>query len=157
MKKLLILTALCCCPLLSYGQTDGFMKLYEKYSGREGYTTVEMAGEMFRAINDADGTDSGAPGLNNVNRMIIIVAETGNKAFAEEVKAVLQSGEYATVSAVHDGSQSVEFFIRQEEGNTTEVVMNVYDGTEHIVMLLDGYDLNISQISRITGPGISIP
>ena len=37
------------------------MKLYEKYSGREGYTTVEMAGEMFRAINDADGTDSGAP------------------------------------------------------------------------------------------------
>ena len=26
MKKLLILTALCCCPLLSYGQTDGFMK-----------------------------------------------------------------------------------------------------------------------------------
>ena len=89
--------------------------------------------------------------------MIIIVAETGNKVFAEEVKAVLQSGEYATVSAVHDGSQSVEFFIRQEEGHTTEVVMNVYDGTEHIVMLLDGYDLNISQISRITGPGISIP
>ena len=67
MKKLLILTALCCCPLLSYGQTDGFMKLYEKYSGREGYTTVEMAGEMFRAINDADGTDSGAPGLNNTH------------------------------------------------------------------------------------------
>ena len=51
----------------------------------------------------------------------------------------------------------VEFFIRQEEGHTTEVVMNVYDGTEHIVMLLDGYDLNISQISRITGPDISIP
>lgn len=157
MKKLLILTALFYCPLLSYGQTDGFMKLYEKYSGREGYTTVEMAGEMFRAINAADGTDSGAPGLNNVNRMIIIVAENGNKAFAEEVKEALQSGEYTTVSAVHDGSQSVEFFIRQEEGHTTEVVMNVYDGTEHIVMLLDGYDLNISQISRITGPGISIP
>ena len=38
-----------------------------------------MAGEMFRAINDADGTDSGAPGLNNVNRMIIIVAETGQQ------------------------------------------------------------------------------
>ena len=42
MKKLLILTALCCCPLLSYGQTDGFMKLYEKYSGREGYTTAPI-------------------------------------------------------------------------------------------------------------------
>ena len=155
----MILTALCCCPLLSYGQTDGFMKLYEKYSGREGYTTVEMAGEMFRAINDADGTDSGAPGLNNVNRMIIIVAETGNKAFAEEVKAVLQSGEYATVSAVHDGSQSVEFFTSgRRRGHTTEVVMNVYDGTEHIVMLLDGYDLNISQnFPHHWGPGISIP
>ncbi len=151
MKKLLILTALLCGPLCSFGQDDGFRKLFEKYAGREGYTTVEMSGEMFRAINEVGSSDFH---FHNVNRLFIIVTEEeqeANEAFAGEVKQLLDREGYTPVSVVRDGEEYVEFFALTADGKTTELVMNAREGNgEHIVLLLSGSDLRIEQILRMT-------
>lgn len=158
MKTLLTLSFALWLPLLAFGQDDSFMRLYEKYSGRDGFTTVEMSGMMLRAFNAAGSDVSGIPALDNVDRLVIIISEGEDERFAEDVGRMLREGGYTSASIVRDGTQSVEFFIKEQDGLTAELILNVRDGHDaQVVMLLAGHDLSITQISGIAGAGIALP
>lgn len=148
MKNIALTVATLLLPLFSYAQSPGFMILYDKYTGRDGFTTIDMSGEMFRAVTSGN-TRTIEDG--EVERIIIIVAETDQDAFRSDVEQMFAAGEYDRVSTVRNGGQKVEFYLMKGDGNYREFLMNITGSTEHVIMLVTGNGLTINSVREITG------
>lgn len=152
MKNTALTIAILLLPLFSYAQSPRFTELYDKYTGRDGFTTIDMSGEMFRAVTSGN-TRSVEEG--DVERIIIIVAETDHDAFRRDVEQMFAAGEYERVSTVRNGGQKVEFYLMKGDGNYCEFLMNIAGPTEHVIMLVTGKGLTINSVREITGNAVA--
>lgn len=151
MKNIALSVAALLLPLLLSAQSPEFTALYDAYTGKEGFTTVDMSGDMFRAINSAALSQDDRC---DVSRIIIIVDETNSAQFRNDVKRLLDNGDYKKISTVRSGGENVEFYVMRGEGDYREFLMNTYGSTEHVVMLVTGDGLDIGTISNIAGSNV---
>lgn len=148
MKKIAFVIAAILLPLLSHAQEQGIVNLYEKYSGKDGFTTLDMSGEMFRAINSSS---SRKDGTNDISRIIIIVAETDSDSFRKDVDKMLSQAKFKRLSTVRSDGENVELYLNEGTGTYREFLMNTYGEDEHVVIFITGNNLNINTLSEITG------
>lgn len=138
-------------PMLAAAQSPGFSDFYQKYAGLSGYTTVEMSGAMFNAINASSSDSSkGESALSDqIDNMVIIVSEEYSAEFLKDVRDMLEKGKYTRFTSVRDGSNLVEFYVLQKNNKAHEFLMFVDDGSSSVVMTITGEDLNVQKISQM--------
>lgn len=148
MKKYILLFLLLSISLGAGAQSRSFRALSDKYSGKDGFTVVEMSGDMLKAINSSGKkSSSGNIPLNNISNMVIIVSEKNTSAFFDDVNAMLAKGGYSELSAVNSGGSSVSFYAMKSGGEITEILMLVCDGNDNVIMSVTGKGLSIDQIA----------
>ncbi len=152
MKRIIIAITLLMVPLALSAQTKSFREFSGKYSGRDGYTMIEMSGEMFKTIGGnvtvkSDDTDISSL-LKQIKNMVIIISENPSSGFAEDVQSMIKSGGYTSMAVISEGEQTSKFYVIQKNGKTSEFLMTVLGAGDNVIMSITGENLDVSQITQ---------
>lgn len=137
-------------------------KVFEKYSGQEGFTAVNFNKEMFQMFQQMDsGNDSSSMEFKKmVDQLTGLKVLVYHFDSVQIVKAVSVYNEFAgaypassfkELMTINEGRQAIKFMTRQDaKGTISELVMLMKDKDEVGVISLTGaIDLStVSQLSK---------
>ena len=146
--------------LLTMGQTTAVDKVFDKYSGKEGYTTVFISSFMFNMLNSLETDDpefdefkKATAGIKSIK---ILTQDGGNsEAFGAELLDMLPRSEYKEMMVVKDQDEDVLFLAREQDGKITEFLLIVSGGGEDALIAIQG-DIDLESISSIAA-GLDMP
>ena len=160
MKRIFIGGMLIMFTLLTMGQTSAVDKVFDKYSGKEGYTTVFISSFMFNMLNSLETDDpefdefkKATAGIQSIK---ILTQDGGDsEAFGAELLEMLPRSEYKEMMVVKDQDEDVLFLAREENGKITEFLLIVSGGGEDALIAIQG-DIDLESISSIAS-GLDMP
>lgn len=146
--------------LLATAQTSAVDKVFDKYSGKEGYTTVYISSFMFNMLNSLETDDpeynefkKATAGIKSIK---ILTQEGGNsEAFGAELLKMLPRSEYQEMMVVKDQDEDVLFLAREVGGKITEFLLIVSGSGEDVLIAIQG-DIDLESISKIAA-GLDMP
>jgi hypothetical protein len=160
MKRIAIGGILIMFSLCVSGQKSAVDKVFDKYSGKDGYTTVYISSFMFNMLNSLETDDpeynefkKATAGINSIK----ILTQDGGKseAFGAELLQMLPRSEYKEMMVVKDQDEDVQFLAREENGKITEFLLIVSGGGEDALIAITG-DIDLESISKIAS-GLDMP
>lgn len=142
------------------GQKSAVEKVFEKYSGKDGYTTVYISSFMFNMLNSLETDDpeynefkKATAGISSIK---ILTQEGGDsEAFGAELLEMLPRSEYQEMMVVKDQDEDVLFLAREEGGKITEFLLIVSGGGDDALIAITG-DIDLESISKIA-TGLDMP
>lgn len=146
--------------LFATGQNTAVDKVFDKYSGKEGYTTVYISSFMFNLLNSLETDDPEynefKKATSGINSIKILTQNGGNsKAFGAELLEMLPRSEYRELMMVKDQDEEVLFLAREKGGKITEFLLIVSGGDEDALIAIQG-DIDLESISSIAS-GLDMP
>ena len=146
--------------LFTMGQKSAVDKVFDKYSGKEGYTTVYISSFMFNMLNSLETDDpefdefkKATAGIQSIK---ILTQDGGeSEAFGAELLEMLPRSEYQEMMVVKDQDEDVLFLAREEGGKVTEFLLIVSGGGEDVLIAIQG-DIDLESISSIAS-GLDMP
>jgi len=140
-------------PAMLQAQT-AIDKLYEKYAGKKGFTSINISPEMFKmlASMDSEGNQEEQM-LSQLSGLKMLVYEPGNGPkvdFMADVKATVPMKDYAELMSVDSEGETVKFLVKKAPNNKiSEMLMIVFSEDETLVMSMTG-NLDMATISSIS-------
>ena len=160
MKRIFMGGMLIMLTLFATGQNSAVDKVFDKYSGKEGYTTVYISSFMFNLLNSLETDDpeynefkKATSGINSIK--ILTQDGDNSKAFGAELLKMLPRSEYKELMMVKDQDEEVLFLAREEGGKITEFLLIVSGGDEDALIAIQG-DIDLKSISSIAS-GLDMP
>jgi hypothetical protein len=133
-------------------------KLFDKYSGTEGYTSVYISKymfDMFRSENVVNKTDE-----ENMNQVIskltgikILVTDDDPATPApvnlyNEIMKIIPSSPYKEIMVVKEKDQNIKFYIRENGNRVAELLMVIGGNDENVLISIQG-DIDMKNISKL--------
>jgi len=152
MKRLILLAALLIPTLLS-AQNAAVEKLFQKYQGKEGVTTVMIGPELFQVIKSMEIKDIEAHDLpmDKLKSVKILTIEDEDQwkdvNFYNEIEKDLDMSDYAEVMTVNDGGETVRMWMKNEGQQIREFLL-IVGGDDNVLIYITG-DFNLNDISGI--------
>lgn len=145
-------------PVILSAQSD-FDKLYDKYSGKEGVTSINISPEMFGFLGGMDMSDSSGDVKNAQSvmkqmsglKMISFENKSSTEIsdFYKEIKKTIPLDDYAELMSVNDVDSDVRFLVKKSsKDKISELLMIVKSDDEILVMSMLG-DMDMNTISQI--------
>ena len=146
--------------MLAFGQQTAVDKIFEKYGGKEGYTTVHISSFMFNLLNSLETDDPEYNEFKNatsgINSIKILTQDGGNsESFGKELLEMLPRSEYQEMMTVKDQEEEVLFLARESGGKITEFLLIVSGGSDDVLIAITG-DIDLESLSSIAS-GLDIP
>lgn len=146
--------------LMGMAQSSAVDKVFDKYSGQEGYTTVYISSFMFNMLNSLESDD---PEYNEFKKAtsgiksIKILTQDGgdSEAFGAELLEMLPRSEYQEMMVVKDQDEDVLFLAREEGGRIIEFLLIVSGGGDDALIAIQG-DIDLESIASIAA-GLDMP
>ncbi|MGI5834485.1 MAG: DUF4252 domain-containing protein [Bacteroidales bacterium] len=157
MKKYVIFLLLML-PLALTAQQKSFKLLFDKYSGRDGYTTVGISADMLKMVYSFSGEESDPEMtklINDIKGISIVVTERMNDEFIDDIEKMIDK--YVglkTVTSINEGGQVTRIFIVEKDTITSEFLMVSYGKQSNVVINIVG-NVDVKQISRLSDINIS--
>ena len=146
--------------LIVFGQKSAVDKVFDKYSGQEGYTTVYISSFMINLISQLEVDDPEynefKEATSGINSIKILTQDGGDSEdFGAELLELLPRSEYQEMMVVKDQEEDVLFLAREEGGKITEFLLIVSGGGDDVLIAIQG-DINLESISSIAA-GLDMP
>jgi hypothetical protein len=157
MKTFLLAMGLLALPIVSQAQSI-MDKLFDKYSGKEGFTSVYISKYMFDMFRNDENLD--AKNQEDLNHVIskltgikILVTDDDPATptpvnLYQEIMKVLPSSPYKEVMVVREKDQNIKFFVK-ENGNKVAELLMVIGGTQESVLISIQGDIDMKNISKL--------
>ena len=105
---------------LAFGQQSAVDKVFDKYSGKEGYTTVYISSFMFNLLNSLEVDDPEynefKKATSGIKSIKILTQDGGNsESFGKELLEMLPRSEYQEMMVVKDQEEEVLFLAKESE------------------------------------------
>ncbi len=146
--------------LTTFSQQSAVDKVFDKYSGKEGYTTVYISSFMFNLLNSLEVDDpdykdfkKATTGINSIK--ILTQDGKGSASFSKELLAMLPRSEYKEMMVVKDQAEEVLFLAKESGGKITEFLLIVSGGGDDALIAIQG-DIDLESISSIA-KGLDMP
>lgn len=117
-------------------------RVYSKYKGQSGITSIELGNELLKLAAALDPDDAE---LGEISRQFegirMLVAESGGRELLDESAAALQADGCASLMEVEEEGAVVRFFARGADGAFTDFSMLVFDrsdDSEAVVLTIKG-------------------
>jgi hypothetical protein len=160
MKRMVLGGALMIFTLTAIGQQSAVDKVFDKYSGKEGYTTVYISSFMFNMLNNLEIDDpeynefkKATSGISSIK--ILTQDGSGSVPFGKELLEMLPRSEYKEMMVVKEEGEDVLFLAREEGGKITEFLLIVSGGGEDALIAIQG-DIDLESIASIA-EGLDMP
>ena len=155
MKTRFLIIAMLLISFSAAAQTNAIDAMFEKYSGKEGVTTVYISSKMFSLIARADLDDDELEDLmGRLKSIRILTVEDSlmNRKvnFYKELQKSLDFSAYEELMVVQDGKQDLKFLIK-EKGKRIEELLMIGGGEDggNVLLSIKG-DLDLKNISDIS-------
>ena len=142
MRKIAFLLPLLVLPLIANAQKSPIDELFEKYCGKDGFTTVLVNEEMFEVISNMEESKGEFEGtLGKIKRIRVIAQDDEAEKiegvnFMEELKGV-KFGDYKELVVVKEADQEVLILAKEEGGKLAELLVLV-GGEENVLVSIEG-------------------
>ena len=160
MKRIILSGVAIIFALTVFGQKSAVDKVFDKYSGKDGYTTVYISSFMFKMLSQLDVDDpeynefkKATSGINSIK--ILTQDGSNSEAFGKELLEMLPRDEYQEMMVVKDQEEEVLFLAKEEGGKISEFLLIVSGGGEDALIAITG-DIDLESISSIAS-GMDIP
>lgn len=144
-------------PLMIQAQT-AIDKLYEKYAGKKGFTSINISPEMFKMLASLDSGDEAQASqeekiISQLSGLKMLIYEPGEGPkvdFVSDVKATVPVKDYTEMMSVDSEDETIKFLVKKAPNNKiSEMVMLVFGEDETLVMSMTG-NLDMATISSIS-------
>ncbi len=167
MKKLIIITLIgCILPMIALAQNAPVDKLFDKYAGMDGFTTVYITKYMFQMFRSTEGMDSEemdefAEVLGKLNAIKILAVEDAafleeGINFHDEIMKELPRDEYNELMIVKEKDSDVVFLAREVKGVIVELLLIVSgeETSDNVLISIQG-EIDLKNIAKLSqGMGI---
>jgi hypothetical protein len=156
MKKIIGIMMVCCLGAALNGQTVAD-KIFDKYSGMDGFTTVYITKYMFDLFRSAENgnaqNDDMAKVLGNLTGIKILAADDDPATpipvnLYQEVMKQLPVDQYKELMVIKEKDQNVKFLVREEKGRVVELLMLVGGKDESVMICIQGI-IDMKNISKL--------
>jgi hypothetical protein len=161
MKKLsfLVTTMFLFASITMFAQESPTKKLFEKYGGKDGYTTVSISQELFGMFAEIDSDDPDAQEMKDMMSQLegiqILMYEAGEEGdaelarFKEEISNV-KANNYTELMVVKESDEEVKFLARKEGDKIGELLLLINNGKEAgFVSIVGLIDMNtVAKLSK---------
>ena len=148
MKRIALIIIAIALPAFVAAQNSAVDKLFNKYKGKEGVTTVLISPELFQIMNalEVEEVEDAEIPFDKVSSVKILTIED-NKAyegvnFYEEIRNDLKLDDYAEVMTVNDGGETVRMWIKADEAMVSEFLLIVGGGDNVLIYITGNFNLN---------------
>jgi hypothetical protein len=154
MKKVIVNLIILLIPGMLLAQRTPVDELFDKYSGKEGFTSVYITSYMFSMFTDVETDDPEFDELMKNLKAIKILAtdETynGNANFYKEIIDKLPMDQYKELMVIKEKDQDVKFLVNEKDGKIIELLLIAGGKDENALISIQGnIDLkNISKLSK---------
>lgn len=154
MKRILLSITGLFLALIAQSQSNPIDELFDKYSGREGYTTVYISSKMFGMFNNGDKNDQELSNLiNRLKSIRILTVEDStlnkNVNFYNELSKKLDFSVYEELMVVKEGNNVTKFLVKQS-GNVIGELLVITGGTGGNTLISIRGDLDLKSISGLS-------
>lgn len=156
MKRIIIIIGLLI-PVIMNAQESQLNAFFDKYSGKDGYTSVYITKFMFELFakidNDSEDKEfkEATSKLTAIKILTVDSVKNANAQikFKNELMSVLPKTIYKELMIVKDGSETITFLINEQNSKISEFVMTVEGGGDPCLIFLEG-DINLKSISKLS-------
>lgn len=126
--------------------------LFEKYSGKEGYTSVYISEYMFNLFSNLEGNDKEfndvVRGLTGIKILATETPEVGVN-FHEEIMRDFSKKDYKELMVVKEEDQHLTFLIKDVGGKVVELLL-IVGGSDNVLISIEGNDIDLKTISGLS-------
>ena len=135
-------------------------KVFNKYAGKDGYTTVVINKFMFQFLSNIETGDPEYESFKNATSGIesirILTRDgKGSEAFGKELLEILPRKEYKEMMTVKEANEEVVFLVKEEAGEIREFLLVVSGSGEDVLIAINGI-IDLKSIASLT-KGMDLP
>ncbi len=155
MKKLVLSLLVVLVPILAIGQNTAVEKLFEKYGGKDGFTTVTINKSLFKMVAQLDDEDEDLQALSGMESIKILAVddegegEVSGVNFYKEVRSLLKTADYEELMTVNSKDSDVVFLVRQEGDIIKELILLVGGKGDDNALIYIAGNIRMKDVSKI--------
>lgn len=157
MKKYFLFTICIFVPVLLLAQPGLINKIFEKYDGKEGFTTVMLTDPAQLMGNEM--TKPLAQGIKDLKEFKLLTYDSGNgknqklgKEFASELKKLDKIPDYKPFLTVNSEGTFVRMYFKKTGEKITEFLMVVANEGEESVLIWITGELDLNKLGKMGMP-----
>ncbi len=143
MKRVFLIVLTISLPAFLMAQNSAVDKLFNKYKGKDGITTVQISPELFqvvKAMEIEDIEDHDIP-FDKIGSVKILTIEDDNQwkdvNFYDEIKKDLDISNFAEVLTVDDGGETVRMWMKADNAVVSEFLL-IVGGDDNVLIYITG-------------------
>jgi len=148
MKKVVLFILVVAFPAFMMAQNNAVDKLFAKYKGQKGVTTVSVSPELFQMVNamgieELEEQDFPLDKIVSV-KILTIEDDEGweDVNFYNEIKKDLDVSDFAEVLTVDDGGEVVRMWMKADKAVVSEFLL-IVGGDDNVLIYITGdFDMN---------------
>ena len=139
-------------------------KVYQKYAGKEGFTSVNITKELFEMIMKMEIDGKGTEKVKEVQEMMeqltglrVLTYENDEnpekvKSLYKEFNALFPASDYTELMSVQENGSNIRFLTKQgDNGKILEMVMLAEEDDHEVTLLSLVGHIDMSTISKLSG------
>ena len=153
MKRVVLIILAIAFPAFMMAQNSAVDKLFAKYKGQQGVTTVNISPELFQMVNamgieELEEQDFPMDRIASVKILTIEDEEEWEDInFYNEIKKDLDVSDFAEVLTVDDGGEVVRMWMKADKAVVSEFLL-IVGGDDNVLIYITG-DFNINDLEEL--------
>ncbi len=153
MKRLIGIMLTVVFPALMMAQNSAVDKLFNKYKGKEGITTVQISPELFQVVKDMgiEEIENHDIPLEKITSVKILTIEDNegyeDVNFYDEIKNELNVNDFKEVMTVDEGGETVRMWMKLNDKTLNEFLL-IVGGDDNVLIYITG-DFNMSDLEGL--------
>lgn len=141
--------------LSAFSQKNPVDKLFEKYGGKDGFTTIIISSKMFSMFSDVEaGDDEINAMIKNIESIKILTTDDESLLdpginFYKEIMDELSLDEYEELMVVKEKDQDIKFLIKEKEDIIVELLLVIGGKGNNALISIRGI-IDLKSISRLS-------
>lgn len=152
MKRTIALVVLLLSAGMLFAQKSPVDKLFDRYAGKEGYTSIFISEYMFTLfanLNEADKEfQDVVKGLSGI-KILATDKQNLDVDFHKEVMKELPANDYKELMVIREKDQNLTFLIKDVRGKIVELLL-IVGGSDNVLISIQGSDINLQNISKLS-------
>lgn len=153
MRTIIFIIAFIALPFYAIGQGSPVDRLFDKYSGQDGYTSVFISKYMFSMFANLETKDKDVDEvLGKLTGIRILASDESSSSdvnFFTEIMKDLPAGEYQELMVVKEKDQDFKFLIREKDGYIAELLMVAGGVSNNALISIQG-NIDLNTIARLS-------
>lgn len=148
--RTLIILVIAVFTTISVSATDGFDKLFAKYSTDENITSVNISSSMLGLVTNFLGEDDQEAKelLSNIKSVKLLASEGGNESLSKELMSIVKASGLEELMRVNDEGSTVRILVNEQKDIIKEVIVYV-DGEDETVFINIIGDIDPKKVGEV--------